>query len=316
MIVIHDEKYKGERGVCLENDLIRAVILPEHGSRLCSLILKKTGYEYIYQGKSHIYRCSEYGQNFLEGECAGVDEMFPNIDAGYYVQFPWNGVFLPDHGEVWARPWNYRQQGEKVRMSIYGAILPCRLEKTVTLQNGTLHMEYELENLTEFPMDYIWAAHMMLSAREGSRFEFAPSLAKAYVTMSDSKTIGSYGDTFSYPCVETDAGEIYDIRVHRGNGADDYQKFYFADRLGKDQGWGKIHHPDGSCLCVSFPPEEIPYLGVIQAEGGSLDIDCMFLEPCTGAFDSPSEARMHHMYSVLGGRETKRWFLDIRITDS
>lgn len=314
MTLIYDTDYKGISAICLETANIRAIFLPNQGAKLCSLIWKRTGREYIYQGKTTRYQIAQYGQNYLLGECAGMDEMFPTIDACYYDHAPWEGIFLPDHGEVWALPWNYEVQEEKLIMMVKGVKLPYELWMSVAVQNDdTLHMEYEARNLSTSPMEYIWAAHMMLAAEEGCRFEFAADLKKAYAVMSDSGTIGRPGDVFEYPYVKQENGAMYDASRYRGNQADDYQKFYFADKLKAHQGWGRICYPDESKLTIAFPPKEVPYLGAIQAEGGSLNLRCMFLEPCTGAFDSLQKAREYGMNSVLGAEEKKRWSLDIKI---
>lgn len=312
---IYKTTYKGICGKCLENEQLKAIFLPDHGAKLCSLIRKDTGKEYVYQGKSETYRLAHYGQNYLEGECAGVDEMFPTIDAEFYRCRPWEGTYFPDHGELWARRWESISDDMMLCMSIHSVKLPCILKKKVCLLDNKVHIEYELTNLSEFPIDYIWAAHMMFHAEEGAYFEFDKDLSKAYVTMSDSGTIGSYGDIFTYPFAKCKDGGIYDIRMHRGEVANDYQKFYFAQKLTSEQGWGKIWYPDGSCLTVDFPAKELPYLGVVQAEGGTLNLRCMFLEPCTGAFDSTSAARMHNMLSVLRQKETKKWYLNIEIAN-
>lgn len=199
-------------------------------------------------------------------------------------------------------------------MEVEGRKLPYHLMITAVIKDGNrVHLEYEVENRSSFSMDYIWAAHMMLQAEEGCRFEFDKELNRAYAVMSDSGDIGKIGALFSYPYVKRKDGTIYDASIYRGSKANDYQKFYFADKLKPHQGWGLICYPDQSRLTVVFPAEEVPYLGAIQAEGGSLDLRCMFLEPCTGAFDSPENARKYGMDSILGPEEKKKWFLDILI---
>lgn len=314
MTTIYPSMYKGIEGISVENGTLSAVFLPSQGAKLCSLKSKLTDYEYIYQGKTTKYRMATYGQSYLEGECAGIDEIFPNIDAFYYDMAPWEGSYFPDHGEVWALPWEYEIEGECLKMSTVGVKLPYRLMKRVSMtEDGKLHIEYEVENLSCFAMDYIWASHMMFTAEEGCQFEFEENLSRAYVTMSDSGTIGGYGDTFYYPFAKQRNKIIYDMRVHRGMTANDYQKIYFADKLKADQGWGRIVYPDESSLTITFPIEEIPYLGIIQAEGGELDLRCMFMEPCTGAFDRPDIAKLHGMNSVLQAKEKKCWYLDIQL---
>ena len=306
---ICETTYKGYPAVSMENDALRAIFLPQQGSKLCSLVDLCTGQEFIYQGKAEIYRPGRYAGSYLDGECAGFDECFPNIDEYHYDSFPWKGTLLPDHGEVWALPWDMAQDGKTLSFSVHGVRLPYVLKKQVTLYENILRIQYSVENLSPFEIDYIWAAHMMLQAQEGCTFRFPPELEKAYVTMSDSGTIGHYGDTFRYP-IEKD----YDFRTYRGNRANDYQKIYFADKLKDHSGWAQIQYPQGAVFSIRFPACQVPYLGAIQGEGGALNLRCMFLEPCTGAFDRPDIAKMHGMSSSLGPRETQEWFLEINIS--
>lgn len=313
---LEQTQYKGYPAAALEHGAYRAVFLPRQGCKLASLRSEKTGREYIYQGKTEQYREAKYGMGYLDGECAGVDEMFPTIDACFYDAEPWKGAYLPDHGEVWTLPWQTELCEGELRAAVTGVRLPYRLTKRVRWQEpGVLRIDYTAHNPTPFAMDFIWAAHMMLTGYKGCRFEFPDGLHKAYTTMSDSGLIGRYGDTFSYPLASQPDGSVYDASICRGTDADDYQKFYFADKLQGETGWGCIHYPEGGSLRVEFPAAEVPYLGAIQAEGGALGLRCMFLEPCTGAFDRPDLAKQHHMNSVLAPYETKRWYLTIRLEE-
>lgn len=309
--------YKGIPAVELEHGAYRAVFLPQQGCKLCSLQNIYSGKEYIYQGVSTDYRRASYGQDYLDGECAGVDQMFPTIDACFYDARPWKGTFLPDHGEVWALPWLEEECTDELCAAVDGIRLPYTLRLNVRwIAEGALRMDYTVKNRSPFQMDFIWAAHMMLSGYRGCHFSFPEGLKKAYTTMSDSGLIGKYGDTFTYPYVPQWDGSVYDASVCRGKGADDYQKFYFADQIPGEIGWGRIEYPEGESLTVEFPTDEVPYLGVIQAEGGKLGLRCLFLEPCTGAFDRPDIAKLHGMNSVLNPYEEKRWYLTIRLEEA
>lgn len=309
-----DHTYKGIPCICIENAGIKAIFLPDQGAKLCSFVEKAGGQEYIYQGKTTDYRIARYGQDFLEGECAGVDEMFPNIDACYYDREPWEGIKLPDHGEVWAREWEVQLEKEAVCFQIVGLHLPYRLTKRVSLKGEcTLRLDYMAENLTEYSMDYIWAAHMMLAAQKGCRFNVPKQMKRAYTTISSSGTLGKYGDQFNYPKVRNADGSIYDMSIYRGDDADDYQKCYFSEQVPPGCGWAGILYPDGRRLQIRFPEREVPYLGIIQGEGGEFNLRCMFLEPCTGAFDRPDLARKYGMNSMLKPFEKKRWYLEIEV---
>ena len=315
-MTVEKTSYKGTEALAMEYGAYRAVLLPGQGAKLCSLKEQPDGREYVYQGKTKSYRFSTYGKGYLDGECAGIDEMFPNIDEYYYDAEPWKGIWFPDHGEVWALPWKYEMEEDALWFRTYGVRLPYCLIKYVSWEEeGVLLINYTLENLSSFSMDYIWAAHMMLSGEPGCSFEFPKGMDKAYTTMSDSGLIGRYGDTFTYPLLHCPDGREYDIRLHRGREADDYQKFYFAEPVPGEIGWGRICYPDHRRLTIEFPAREVPYLGAVQAEGGVLNLRCMFLEPCTGAFDRPDLAKLHGMNSVLKPYETKKWYLRIRISN-
>lgn len=306
--------YKGIDAVKMEQGKYSAVFLPQQGSKLCSLYNNELAYEYIYQGKTDTYRKAQYGMSYLDGECAGIDEMFPNIDEFHYETEPWKGVCFPDHGEVWALPWDCQKRENQLVFQTFGVKIPYKLTKTVCWEsNGVLRMDYTLENLTGFPVDYIWAAHMMFSAEKGCMFEFPEYLEKAYTTMSDSGRIGRYGDTFEYPVISLPNGQTYDIRIHDGAEVSDYQKFYFAQPMEGEVGWGRIHYPNSTSVTVAFPAKQIPYMGVVQGEGGALDLRCMFLEPCSGAFDRPDIAKQHNMNSVLKPYEKQQWYIKIHL---
>jgi hypothetical protein len=308
---IYRSTYKSITSLVMDNGTLQATFLPSQGAKLASLILKSTSREFVLQSGNIIYPEARYEQSYLRGDCAGVDDMFPNIDQCFYDAEPWSGVKLPDHGEVWALPWNYLIEGDQVEFNVKGVRLPYLLSKRVSLHQSKLEITYKVQNLSSFPMDFIWASHMMLSSEKGCYFKFPEGLSKAYTTMSDSGAIGAYGDTFSYPLVQQPNGSMYDIRIHRGPEGNDYQKFYFADKVA--EGWGEIHYPDGHRLRVEFPEEVVPYLGVVQGEGGQFNINCMFLEPCTGAFDRPDIAKLHKMNSLLGPNEERQWYLHIMI---
>lgn len=312
-IKIYQSMYKDMPCICMESSAVRAAFLPGQGAKLCSIRYIRTDKEFAFQKKGERYRKAYYGQSYLEGECAGIDEMFPNIDAFNYDDQPWEGTFLPDHGELWALEWDCVQKENAIIFQAHGVKLPYSIQKTVQfLDANTLSCSYEVHNHSPFPIHYIWAAHMMLEGEKGCMFEFPFKETKAYCTLSDSGTIGSYGDSFTYPFVQKADGSVYDIRLHRGNDANDYQKFYFAGKV--PEGWGQIQYPDGHLFRIDFDRHAVPYLGAIQGEGGAFNIRCMFLEPCTGAFDNPVAAKQHGMNSVLPPNESAKWFLNIAVT--
>ena len=62
---------------------------------------------------------------------SGFDEVFPSIESCYYPVEPWEGVKVPDHGEVWSLPWRYEVHEDSVDLSVHGVRFPYRLQKKI-----------------------------------------------------------------------------------------------------------------------------------------------------------------------------------------
>jgi hypothetical protein len=56
----------------------------------------------------------------VAGECSGMDDMFPTIDAYFYDRYPWAGTKLADHGEVWSLPWATTVEGDRLHFVVHG----------------------------------------------------------------------------------------------------------------------------------------------------------------------------------------------------
>jgi hypothetical protein len=312
MTEIREAEFRGINGIELESRCLKVVLLPSAGGKVASIVYKPTGREFLLQGKDTAYRPSSYDSDFLAGDVSGIDDMFPTISRCYYEAYPWAGICLPDHGEVWALEWDASVDGAKVAMSVDGVRLPYRLKKTAELlTEDTLRLSYTATNPTGFDMEFLWAAHMMVAAQKGCRQVAPAGMSRAVCTYSESGLIGGYGDTFEFPNVPQRDGSVYDAGVYRGDDADDFQKFYFKGEM--SEGWYRLDYPDGHTLTIGFPTQTVPYLSGLNAEGGSIGIRCVHIEPCTAPFDRPDVAKLHGKSSVLKAKSEYKWHLDIRI---
>lgn len=306
-------KYKGQRSLAIENEFIRAEFLPNIGSKLCSLKDKVTGQEFMTQREGDKYLLQPYDGNYLKGECSGFDDMFPSIDECYYERYPWKGTRIPDHGEVWTLKWDYKLNKDSIYMGVHGVRFPYRLEKKITfVSEKTLRIDYKAVNPTNFDMEFLWAGHIMINAVEGCRVLLPKDMKRAVCTFSVSGLIGEYGDEFTWPEVRKENGEIYRADIFRSRDANDFQKFYFKDKLKK--GWCALKYPNSETVfAVSFPVETVPYLSIIQGEGGAFGLYNVFFEPCTAPYDRIDVAKLHGKNSVLKARSEYRWYLNITV---
>ena len=298
----------------LESDALRLVILPDNGGKIASLVDNASGFEFLTQRPGEFYRLQPYAGDYLQGECSGFDDMFPTIDAYHHEKHPWKGVELPDHGEVWALPWSVTEDKERLMLSVRGVRLPYELRKTISFSSSrTLCIEYEAINLSSFDMDFIWAAHMMLTAEKGASVRLPPGADRGICTFSKRGELGRYGEEFAWPL----ASETLRLDVLRGREQNDTYKYYMKEPL--SEGWCALDYPgSGLTLELAFPTAMVPYLALLHNEGGSHDIwgadyYNFFFEPCTAPMDRPDVAGLYGRGSVLPANGLRRWFLDIRI---
>jgi hypothetical protein len=144
-----------------------ARLLPEIGSKLASFRSKRTGFEYLWQPPDGEYPRPRYGAVYGPEFATGFDECFPTLLVCDYPGVLPDGrrVAVPDHGEVWALPWQCRAAGGGLALSVEGKALPYRLEKTVAPEGeAALGFRYRLTNAGDAPLRWLWSAHPLFNA--------------------------------------------------------------------------------------------------------------------------------------------------------
>ncbi len=309
--MVYESTYKDQKAIALENGSLRCLFLPDTGASLASVYLKEQSRELLVQRPEPNYRRVPFGGSYVDAECSGMDDMFPTIDACYYERFPWSGVKLADHGEVWNLPFAADLSETDVMFSARGIRLPYLFMKRACFHDDrTLRLEYCVENPTAFDMDYLWAGHLMLRACPGVTLETPEGCDRAQAVFSYTGSIGEYADEFVYPAF-TDARGVKRDMSRVGEVDGNCEKFYFKDRL--TQGSCRLCYPDGLIVEVGFPADRVPFLGILINTGGFRNICNVFIEPCTAPFDRPDVARLMGKGSVVPAKSAVRWHMDLRI---
>lgn len=303
--------YKNKKSIVLESTKIRAEFIPEPGGKLASLINKNTGYEYLVQRENAVYREQPYNGVYVDGECSGFDDMFPTIDTCRYENEPWQGVEMPDHGEVWSLPWKFEFDDLTLKMSVEGVRFPYRLEKSVFLSNeNTLRIEYTLTNLSSSEFEFLWAGHFMLNVKEGTTVTVPDDCKQAVTILTNGN--GAYGDIHDWPYFKDKNGNKYRADICRPKDTLGFEKYYFINRL-KD-GWCKLNYPDNkNGFKISFPVSTVPYLGLLMNEGGWDGLYNIFIEPCSVCYDRPDVAKKYGQVSKVAGLGKYSWYLEITL---
>lgn len=311
MSIVSEGRFKDQDAVILENEAIRAVLLPSWGAKTVSLVHKGLGKETLWQNASPLFNRTVYAESYGNGEFAGFDEMFPTVSRCFYECEPWAGVEVPDHGEVWTVPWKAVVEGDSATFSVGGTRFPYTLEKRVTLEGSKLVARYRADNLSGFPLDYIWAAHPLFNASERMRFIVPPGMGKA-VNAVPGPTLGGYGRELDFPSARGPGGGEIRLDIVPPRNPVGYQKYWFAERV--TEGWCMLRD-DASALTIglAFPREKVPYLGMWLNEGGYGGQYNIAPEPATASMDRIDFARMWNRGSVLPAWSSVEWSLVIAL---
>ncbi len=301
--------YKDQRAIVLKNERLEVRFLPETGANLAYLSDGKR--QFMVQRPEETYRRVPFDGVYVDGECCGMDDMFPTIDICYCENFPWKGTKLADHGEVWNLKCETQVDPQGASFYMHGVRLPYSFEKRVSFsKENCIRIDYKATNLSEFDLDFLWAGHTMLNAEPGLELLVPEDCKTGIAVFSTKQEIGAYGDEFTYPVFTSKNGKTKDMGV-MGEWEDESEKFYFKNKL-KD-GWCAIRYPDGTKLTMRFPSEQIPYLGILENRGGFRDIYNIFLEPCSAPFDRPDIAKVRGQQSVLKGNSSFEWYVEIEV---
>ena len=311
---IYESMYKNQKAIAVESDELLFKLLPDFGGNIASIKNKKTSKEFMVQRPEPQYRVVPFDGSYVEGECCGLDDMFPTIDVCHYEKEPWTGIKLADHGEVWNLKAKTQINQDYVNFTFYGVRLPYVLEKRVHFLSDTvLRIDYKVINHSQFDMEFLWAAHTMLNAEPGVKILIPQDLQKAIAVFTNTGRIGRYGEEFNWPEFTDKDGIERKIDVMAG-WEDNCEKYYFKEALKK--GWCAVRYPDDTVFALSFPADRVPYLGILHNPGSFRNIYNIFLEPCTASFDRPDFAAARGQSSKVDAYSVYEWYLNITIDKS
>jgi galactose mutarotase-like enzyme len=303
--------YKETPAVILENESLRAAVLPGRGSKMASLVYKPLDEELLWQNPESQHAPARYGASYGANEATGFDEMFPTISRCYYDGFPWAGTEMPDHGEVWSLRWEHAIAPDHVAMQVRGVRFPYLFKKQVSLADGRVHIRYQATNLSDYDFDFIWAAHPLFRAAQGMQIVVPPGMNRIVNSVAGLR-LKEYGKTHTFPVAELEDGTRLNLGVVPRKNDYGYQKYYFLGPA--TEGWCLLHDPARRLsIRLSFPVETVPYLGLWLNEGGWHGQYNIAPEPATAAMDRVDAAKLWGTGSVLKAHETRQWHLDIEV---
>jgi hypothetical protein len=300
--------YKDIPAIKAETERLTATFLPEYGGKCASIKDKKSGREFLSQAPGEHYKKLVYDADYEASECSGFDDMFPTIDTYYYDRYPWQGVPVPDHGEVCGLEWKHETKKGALRMWTHSPRFGYIFEKTISETKDGVSVDYRVTNNTQFTLDFVYAAHCMIAAEAGGVIVL-PGVAdgeKATMVFSSDGKRGRYGSPFVWSRKAKDVA-VTPSRIKKTTGLSMAESFKFFFDVPCTGGRCEYRYPEGIVFSLAYSEDKLPYLGIWINWYDFHDLCNVAFEPSSGTFDRPDAARMRGQFSTLNPYGTYEW---------
>jgi galactose mutarotase-like enzyme len=280
----------------LEGEGISVSVMPERGDKITSIVDREREREWLEQPRRDLVGPTDQGTSFDDGDMCGWDEMMPTIAPCHY---PGTDVSLPDHGDLWRKPWEVVAQTDNtVSTRVHGDALAYGFERTLTLGVRSLHVDYRVSNHGERDLQFLWAAHPLFSVLPKTRVVIGEA--------SDLRELHDSGEMSPVTWPESGVSVTEDLR--RGHG-----RKLFARSAPRDASVSLID-ADGGSLTLCWRGSEIPWLGVWLDNCSLSRGPVAAIEPTNAADDSLEVAAKTGQSWVIAPGAERRWSLSLTLS--
>ncbi len=311
----------------LDNDRVRLTIVPALGARVVSLVDRQTDREWLVQGTPPSKAAAEAwaaADAIFDGDVSyGWDECLPTVAPCADPLDP-AGSGLRDHGELWGRPADVRNEAGVLVSTWAGLRWPCRFTRRIRLDGPSIVAEYELENQGSIDLPILWSMHPLLALAPGARFD-VEGLASVRVAHAVGLPLrpghapwpeapGFDGRTLALDRVG-EPGDRVALKLYGG-----WELYGSWDSVSGEglPGVAAVHQPDGSILDVSWYAPICPNLGIWRSDGGWPPAPATSrvqhaLEPTTSPDDDLASAVANGRALVVAPAERVAWSVTFRV---
>lgn len=295
----------------LESDELRLTVLPERGAKIASMRHMPTGTELLWQpSRGTTGSGVAPGIPFDATQAWGWDEMFPAIHAERFEDESGPRITVPDHGEVWTRPWEVLEtSGESsITLGVSGESFPYELTRTTTVREATVTQEYRLQNAGKTELPWMWAAHPLFALSDGAALH-APSAWDRVRNAHDSSAMPGYDRVYPYP------GSAPRLDTLPEPDSSIALKYFFEHQNSDPAARIVLRQPAmGLDIRVGADPRMAPWYGVWCNAGGLFGHNNVAVEPASAPMDSLSAAARLGRLPRLPAGESVSWWMVVSIT--
>lgn len=166
--------------ITIENDAVCIEVWPQFGGKVSSVLDKADDFELLFSYPTEFPIGPQYDSAYNKTWYAGWDECFPAIIPCKYVRHPYEGISVPDHGELWGLPTTAVPTKDGITTVWHGLRFGYRLTRKLYLDEASVVAEYTLINLAPFDFYFVWAQHPILSLAQPPRIRFGADVGKSF----------------------------------------------------------------------------------------------------------------------------------------
>jgi galactose mutarotase-like enzyme len=310
----YETTWLNQPALVLETPSLRFITVPGMGAKIVSLFDKRAEREWLLPPTNREFKPVAYGVPFVDQDMSGWDEVFPTTDAcNYPVDGPYRDNALPDHGEVWALPWQVINVTEdSISLSTVGRALPYRLSRTVRVTDvRRITVEFEVVNTGSESFVALWSAHPQFAVDAETRIVL-PERADRVVNVHPVDDWPESGRLYPWPEAITHRGIKFRLDRIRSAELRRCRKFYVLPS--EPVNWAALQQNGaGDWIRLSWDTSQIPYLGIWVDEGTYNPRSAAALEPTTGFYDRLDLAWRNNAVMRLQPNESYCWQFDIEL---
>lgn len=270
--------------VTIQNDFLRLEVWPQIGGKVSSIIDVADGFNLLSSYPAELPMSAQYDIAFAKGWYAGWDECFPAIAASKYVGHPYDGIAVPDHGELWGIPTTSATPTHHGITTVWhGLRFGYQLTRNLHIDGPTMTADYTLVNFAPFDFRFVWSMHPLMSLQSPVELEMGSGAAFRWDHDIERSEIGL---AFEWPLLAEvgDLSRPSKLPPHRG------WKVFSVEAI---SGPANLKYPERQRrLTIDYRGESSPaaYWGIWINTGGRYRHQHFSIEPTTGRHDELDRA--------------------------
>ncbi|WP_299593660.1 hypothetical protein [uncultured Microbulbifer sp.] len=314
----------------LQNEAMAVTVVPALGGKIVSVTTGLRQREWLWRNNRICHRKAVPADCYTRlHDTGGVDECFPSVDA---CELPsdagvFAGLTLPDHGELYGRPWTQVRCTEHADGSVSLILkqkcstLPVTFQRSLTLppDQGCIKFQYSVRNLCDTAVPFSWCLHPALAITPGMELVL-PNNHQLHCSFASEHAPLVTGDTFYWP--NTPGGSnlsvIPEVAPENGFAAKllSVNDLFDCTNPGAKARIGIMDPATGEALYFDLAPEEVPHLalwlnyGGWAGDGGTPYFN-LVLEPAIGNADSLRELIDRNTAPILAPGSSRQWSFQI-----